>query len=140
MARQEKVFVMDGATVLAYGGKKPVLGAGVFVAAGAHVIGDLEIGAESSVWFNTVVRADCHWIRIGARTNIQDNSVVHVTAETGPTTVGSDVTIGHNAIIHGCTIEDLCLIGMGAIVMDHAVIGRGSLVAAGALVPPGKKY
>ena len=95
------------------------------------------MGAGSSVWFGSVIRGDVHWIRIGERTNIQDLSVLHVTTETAPLRVGSDVTVGHRAILHGCTVEDGCLIGMGAIVLDGARIGRGSLVAAGSVVSVG---
>ena len=91
------------------------------------------------IWFGSIVRGDMHYIKIGDRTNIQDNSVIHVTAKTSPTDIGSGVTIGHGAIIHGCTIENNCMIGMGAIVMDNAVIGSGSLIGAGALIPPNMK-
>src|SRR5580765_2594320 len=120
-----------------YAGKKPVLGAGVFVAETAAVIGDVVIGAESSIWYGTVVRGDVMPIRIGARTSIQDNTVIHTTAGKYGTTIGDDCTIGHAAIIHACTVEDFCLIGMGAILLDGCRIGRGSLVGAGALVTPG---
>jgi len=126
--------------LIEYLGKKPLLGKNVFVAAGAWLIGDLTIGDESSIWFNAVVRADVHWIKIGSRTNIQDGTVVHVTNQKAPTAIGNNVTIGHGAIIHGCTIEDDCLIGMGATLLDGAVISKGSFVAAGSLVTPGKKF
>ena len=105
-----------------------------YVDASAQVIGDVEIGAESSVWMNAVIRGDVHRIRIGARSNIQDGTVVHVMRDTHATTIGSDVTIGHGAVIHGCTIDDRCLIGMGAILLNGARIGRDSIVAAGTLV------
>jgi carbonic anhydrase/acetyltransferase-like protein (isoleucine patch superfamily) len=118
-------------------GKQPRLGNGVFVAETAAVIGDVEIGDQSSVWYGTVIRGDVMPIRIGARTSLQDNTVIHVTASRYGTTIGSDCTIGHNAIIHACVVEDLCLIGMGSIILDGAKIGRGSLVGAGALVTPG---
>jgi carbonic anhydrase/acetyltransferase-like protein (isoleucine patch superfamily) len=108
-----------------------------FVDVSAQVIGDVHLGAESSVWMNAVVRGDVNAIRIGRRTNIQDLTLVHVMRETHPTTIGDDVTIGHSAVIHGCTIEDRCLIGMGAILLNGAHIGTGSIVAAGALVPEG---
>ena len=121
----------------AFAGKRPIVGRGVFLAESCAVIGDVVIGDESSVWYSTVVRGDVMPIRIGARTSIQDGTVVHVTSEAYGTTIGSDCTIGHNAIIHACTVEDLCLIGMGAILLDGARIGRGSLVGAGALVTPG---
>jgi carbonic anhydrase/acetyltransferase-like protein (isoleucine patch superfamily) len=123
--------------VLPYRDIFPTLAEDVFIAPGAWVIGDVSIGARSSIWFNTVVRGDMHYIRIGEDTNIQDNSTLHVTAERFPLEIGNRVTVGHRAIVHGCVVEDDCMIGMGAIVMDGARIGRGSLVAAGALVPPG---
>ena len=100
------------------------------------VIGDVTLGDEVNIWFGAVLRGDMHYIKIGNRTNIQDNSVVHVTTRISPTNIGSGVTVGHSAIIHGCTIEDDCLIGMGAILMDDAIIGEGSLIGAGALIPP----
>ena len=115
----------------------PTLGRDVFVADGARVIGDVELGDEASVWFGAVVRGDYMPIRVGARTNIQDNAVLHITAGDAATTLGDDVTIGHAAIIHGCTIESRCLIGMGSIVLDGAVVGEESFVAAGSLVTPG---
>ncbi len=126
--------------VLKYDGKTPDFDSTVFVAPGAFVIGDVTIGKESSVWFNVVIRGDIHYVRIGKRTNIQDNSVIHVTSHTGPVNIGDEVTIGHGAILHGCTIEDRCLIGMGAIILDGAVIEKNCIVAAGALVPPGKRF
>jgi carbonic anhydrase/acetyltransferase-like protein (isoleucine patch superfamily) len=120
-----------------FGGKRPQLGKGVFLAETCAVIGDVEIGEESSIWYSTVVRGDVMPIRIGARTSIQDNTVIHVTSDFSGTTIGNDCTIGHSAIIHACTVEDLCLIGMGSILLDGVRIGRGSLVGAGALVTPG---
>jgi carbonic anhydrase/acetyltransferase-like protein (isoleucine patch superfamily) len=128
-----------GGLVLPYNGKWPKIGRDVFVAPNATVIGDVEIGDASSLWFNTLVRGDDHWIRIGARTNIQDGVIVHISKGTAPTTIGSDITIGHGAIVHGCVLEDKCLIGIGAIVLDGAVVETGSVVAAGALVAPGKR-
>lgn len=121
-------------------GKRPMVADGVFVAPGAAVIGDVTLGAGASVWFNAVLRGDMHWIRVGARTNVQDNAVVHVTSGHGPTTLGSDVTVGHSAVVHACTVEDLVLIGMGSVILDGAHISRESLVAAGTVVPPGKKF
>jgi len=120
-----------------FGGKRPVLGRGVFLAETCAVIGEVEIGDESSIWYGTVLRGDVMPIRIGARTSVQDGTVVHVTGGSFGTTIGSDCTIGHNAIVHACIVEDRCLIGMGAVVLDGARIGRGSLVGAGALVTPG---
>lgn len=128
---------MTPTSVLPFEGKTPKLHHGTFVAPGAQLVGDLEAGEDSSFWYNVVVRADVMPIRIGARVNVQDLSVIHVTSETHATTIGDDVTIGHRAIVHGCTVEDGCLIGMGAIVMDGAIIGRESLVGAGAIVTPG---
>jgi gamma-carbonic anhydrase len=125
------------ATIRSHRGKRPQLGAGVFLAETSAVIGDVMIGDESSIWYGTVVRGDVMPIRIGARTSVQDNTVVHVTSDFSGTDIGSDCTIGHAATIHACTVEDFCLIGMGAIILDGARIGRGSLVGAGALVTPG---
>jgi carbonic anhydrase/acetyltransferase-like protein (isoleucine patch superfamily) len=106
------------------------------VDASAQVIGTVELGEDASVWMNTVVRGDVNRIRIGARTNLQDNCVLHVTAR-HPTVLAEDVTVGHSVTLHGCTIERLCLVGIGAIVLNGAVVGEESIVAAGALVPEG---
>ncbi|MGE0396897.1 MAG: gamma carbonic anhydrase family protein [Kofleriaceae bacterium] len=125
------------ATVRGYGGIHPTIGEGVFLAETCAVIGDVVIGEQSSIWYSSVVRGDVMPIRIGARTSIQDNTVIHVTSERFGTTIGDDCTIGHSAIIHACVVEDACLIGMGAILLDGCRIGRGSLVGAGALVTPG---
>ena len=127
------------ATVRTFAGKTPQLGRGVFLAETSSVIGDVVIGDESSIWYSTVVRGDVMPIRIGARTSIQDNTVIHVTSDFSGTIIGSDCTVGHSAIIHACTVEDSCLIGMGSILLDGAVVGRGSLVGAGALVTPGTR-
>ena len=113
----------------------PSIAPSAFIDVSAQVIGDVHVGAESSVWMNVVVRGDVNYIRIGARTNIQDLTLVHVMRETHPTVIGDAVTIGHSAVIHGCTIEDRCLIGMGAILLNGCRIGTGSIVAAGTLVP-----
>ncbi len=126
--------------VKAFGDLVPKLGKGVFVAENATVIGDVEIGDDSSVWFGAILRGDVNYIKVGKCTSIQDGSVVHVTRETHPTVIGSYVTVGHGVKLHGCTIKDCCLIGIGAIILDGAVIGEGSIVAAGSLVPPGKKF
>jgi len=123
--------------ILPYEGKAPRLAPSVFIADGSAVTGDVEIGEDSSLWFGTVVRGDVNSIRIGARTNLQDQTVVHVTGGTHPTVVGDDVTVGHRAVLHGCTVHDRCLIGIGAIVLDGASIGPDAMVGAGALVPPG---
>ncbi len=105
-----------------------------YVAETAVIIGDVTLGSQSSVWHNVTIRGDVHRIVIGARSNVQDNSVVHVTHGSAPTHIGDDVTIGHGAIVHGCTIHDRVLVGMGAIVLDHADIGSDSIIGAGALV------
>jgi carbonic anhydrase/acetyltransferase-like protein (isoleucine patch superfamily) len=123
--------------ILAYDGKTPRVAASAYLAPGSVLTGDVEIGEESSVWFQTVIRGDVNHVRIGARTNIQDHSVVHVTSRTNPTIIGDEVTVGHRAVLHGCTIRDRCLVGIGAIVLDGAVVGPDAMVGAGALVPPG---
>ena len=116
--------------------KVPNLGKNIYVAETASVIGDVTLGDNVNIWFGAVVRGDMHFIRIDSRSNIQDNAVVHVTTAVSPTHIGSGVTVGHGAIIHGCTIEDNCMIGMGATIMDNALIGTCSLVGAGSLIPP----
>jgi carbonic anhydrase/acetyltransferase-like protein (isoleucine patch superfamily) len=119
--------------------KEPVFGRGVYIAPTATVIGDVQTGDDTSFWFGAVARGDVNWIRIGSGSNVQDNSVLHVTFEKHPLVIGDGVTIGHGVILHGCTIGDECLIGIGARVLDGAVIGSGSVVAAGAVVPEGAK-
>jgi len=126
-------------SVLSFDGKKPRLGQGVFVAENATIIGDVEVGNDCSIWFGTVLRGDVNHIRIGSRTNIQDNCVLHVTHERWPTIVAEEVTIGHGAIVHGCTVKRGALIGMGARVLDGAVVGECALVAAGAVVSEGMR-
>ena len=118
-----------------------------WVAPGASVIGDVKIGADCSIWFGVVIRGDVHKIRIGDRVSVQDLSMIHVThykkedkSDGSPTIIGNDVTIGHKVMLHGCTIEDACLIGMSATILDDAVIGKESIVGAGALVTKGKKF
>ncbi len=115
----------------------PIIAEDVFIAPGAAVIGDVVLAAGSSIWFNAVVRGDVYPIRIGARTNIQDGSVLHVTNDRHATTLEHDITVGHRAVIHGCFIEHHCLIGMGSVILDGARVGSYSMVGAGALVPPG---
>lgn len=110
----------------------------VFIAPSADLIGDVTIGKESSVWFNTTIRGDVNWIEIGNRTNVQDNTCIHVMNRTGPASIGNEVTIGHNAMVHGCTIHDRVIIGIQATVLDKAIIEPDVIVAAGCLVPPGK--
>jgi len=118
-------------------GVLPTLSSSVFVEESAQIIGNVQIGDDSSVWFNVVIRGDVNQIHIGKRTNIQDGTVIHVTNQTFPTIIGDDVTIGHNAILHGCEIGSCCLIGMGAIILDGCRVGEGSLVAAGSVLAPG---
>ena len=120
--------------ILPVHGIMPQIGANCFVADNATIVGDVILGSDCTVWFNAVIRGDVNSIRIGERTNIQDGAVLHCTYKRAATTLGSRVSIGHRAIVHGCTIEDEVLIGMGAIVMDHAVVGRGCIIAAGAVV------
>ncbi len=122
-----------------YGESEPRLGREVYVAPSASVIGDVELGDQSSVWFGAVLRGDVGILRVGARSNIQDLSVLHVTAGAEGTFVGDDVVIGHRALVHECRVEDLALIGMGCVLLDGCVIGRGSIVAAGAVVREGQK-
>ncbi len=114
--------------------KSPAYDDSNFIAPSAEVIGDVVLGKGASIWFNATVRGDVNWIRIGAATNVQDNVVIHVTKGKAPTRIGARVTVGHGAILHGCTVEDEVLIGMGAVVLDHAVVGTNSLVGARALV------
>ena len=109
----------------------------VFIADTALVIGDVEIGEDSSVWFGSVVRGDVNYIRIGARTNIQDMTMIHVSSKTHPTVLEDEITVGHRVTLHGCRVESRCLIGIGAILLDGVHVGRESLVAAGALLTPG---
>ncbi len=123
-------------TIYALQGVAPKLGRATFVAPNASVIGDVVLGDEASIWFGTVLRGDVFPIRVGARTNIQDNAVVHVTGGQAATSIGDDVTIGHMALIHGCTVGNRCLIGMGSALLDGAIIEDDCLVAAGSLVPP----
>lgn len=125
--------------VYPYNEVRPRLGKRVFVAPGATLVGDVEAGDDCSFWFHTVARGDVHRIRIGARTNIQDGSVLHVTQETHPLTIGEGVVVGHAAVVHGCTVEDGALIGIGARVLDGVVVERGAQIGAGAVVAPGHR-
>ena len=122
-----------------YKDKKPIIDSSALVVDSAHIIGDVEIGEESSVWFNAVVRGDVNYIRIGKRTNIQDGCVLHVARRTLPLIIGDEVTVGHNVTLHACTIGKRCLIGMGAVVMDGAEVGEESIIGAGSVVTQGTK-
>ena len=124
----DKTELRDSVTI-----KDPQIHKTAFIAPGAHVVGDVILRKDSSIWYNTVARADINQIIIGERSNVQDNSVIHLENDQG-VIIGNDVTIGHNAIIHGCTIEDGALIGMGAIIMNGVTIGKGAVVGAGAVV------
>lgn len=126
---------------------KPNISKSVFIASSADIIGNVEIGDDSSIWFQTVIRGDMHSIKIGKRTSVQDLSMIHIThykkpdkSDGSPTTIGDDVTIGHKVLLHGCEIQNACLIGMGAIILDDAIIQQQSIVGAGALVTKGKKF
>ena len=118
----------------------PKLGKNTFIAPTASIIGDVNIGEGSSIWFNVTIRGDVHYIKIGKQTNIQDNSILHVTKDRFPLVIGNKVTVGHGVILHGCTVEDNSLIGMGAIILDGAFIPEYSIVAAGSLVREGTEF
>jgi gamma-carbonic anhydrase len=120
-------------------GRSPKIDDSNFIAPSADIIGDVTLGHESSIWFNCTVRGDVNYIQIGDRSNVQDNCCIHVMNQTGPTIIGNEVTIGHGAMIHGCTIKDRVLIGINAVVLDKAVIEEDVIIAAGSLVPPGKR-
>lgn len=126
-------------TVIPFKDAMPKLAPDCFVAPSASVIGDVEIGAQSSIWFGAVVRGDVYYIRLGERVNIQDNSVIHVTTGRHATIIEDEVTVGHRVILHGCTVKKNALVGMGSIIMDRAEIGEGAIVGAGALVTEGMK-
>ncbi|HMS33490.1 MAG TPA: gamma carbonic anhydrase family protein [Ignavibacteria bacterium] len=120
--------------IIPFKDKFPVYDESVFIAANASVIGDVILGRETSVWFNAVIRGDVNFIRIGERTNIQDGSVLHVTHDKYSLHIGNDVTIGHNAVVHGCTIKDRVLIGMGSVLLDDSTVNSDCLIAAGSLI------
>ena len=126
-----------GAVIRPYEGRVPRIHLSAWLAPGSVVVGDVEIGEDCSIWYGAVIRGDVHHIRIGPRTNVQDLSVLHVTAGRYATEVGAEVTIGHRAVVHGCRVGDGALIGIGAIILDGAQIGEGALVGAGAVVTPG---
>lgn len=115
-------------------GKTPVIPEDCFIAENATLVGDIVMGKECSVWFNAVIRGDVHYIKMGNRVNVQDGAVIHATYLTSPTNIGDNVSIGHNAIVHGCTIHDNVLVGMGSIIMDDCIIESNSIIAAGAVV------
>ncbi|MBQ20606.1 MAG: gamma carbonic anhydrase family protein [Vicingaceae bacterium] len=117
--------------------KTPEFGANCFFAENATIIGDVVMGNECSVWYNAVIRGDVHYIRMGNRVNVQDGAVIHCTYKKHPTNIGNNVSIGHNALVHGCTVKDNVLIGMGAIVMDGVVVESNTIIAAGAVVTQG---
>lgn len=125
--------------IISIPGKAPQIHPSVLITEGAYVIGDVVIGAQSSVWFGSVVRGDCNYIRIGSRTNIQDNCVIHVTNDTFPTTLEDEITVGHSVTLHGCHIHSRVLVGIGAIVLDGVIVESDSMIAAGALVTPGTR-
>lgn len=122
------------ALILPVKGKQPTFGNNIYLAENCTVVGDVTTGTDCSIWFNAVVRGDVHFIKMGNKVNVQDGAIIHCTYQKAPTTIGNNVSIGHRAIVHGCTVHDNVLIGMGAIVMDHAVIGENSIIAAGAIV------
>ncbi len=122
-----------------YKGVTPQIAEDAFIAENAVIIGDVEVGEQSSIWYGVVLRGDVERIRIGKRSNVQDGTIVHVTEGKFGTYIGDDVLIGHNAVVHGCTLEDGAFVGMGAVVLDGAVVEGGAMVAAGALVAPGKR-
>jgi carbonic anhydrase/acetyltransferase-like protein (isoleucine patch superfamily) len=136
MQQSQSINKVESGQVHQFQGKNPEIHPSCFLAAGSHVIGDVVLEENVSVWFNVVIRGDVERIRIGKNSNIQDNVVIHVTHFKNPTQVGENVTVGHGAILHGCTVRDGALIGMNAVVLDRAVIGEGALVAAGAVVTP----
>jgi carbonic anhydrase/acetyltransferase-like protein (isoleucine patch superfamily) len=124
--------------ILEYRGKRPKIGVDVYIAPTAVIVGDVEIGDRSSIWFGTVIRGDMAPVRIGSETNVQDNCTVH-TDQGFPAVIGSRVSVGHNAVVHGCTVEDESLVGIGALVLSGSVVGRGAVVAAGSVVREGQR-
>ncbi len=130
---------MEEIKLFPYQDKFPKMGKNVFLAPGVKIAGEVEIGNDSSIWYNTVIRGDVNFVKIGNMTNVQDSSMLHVTNGKFPLIIGSRVTIGHSVVLHGCILNDLCLIGMGAIVLDGAIVEEKSMVAAGAVVIPGFK-
>lgn len=130
---------MNNTKTFPFLGKTPIVHGSVFIAPGAILIGDIEIGEDSNIWYNCVLRGDVNYIRVGKRVNIQDGTIVHVASFGPPTLIGDDVSIGHLALIHACDLQDRCFVGMKAVVMDGAVVESGAMVAAGALISPNKR-
>ena len=120
--------------IKAVNGKHPQIPQDCFIAENATIVGDVEIGSQCSIWFNAVIRGDVHFIKIGNKVNIQDGAIIHCTYQKHPTIIGNNVSVGHNAIVHGCKVHDNVLIGMGAIIMDNCIIESNAIVAAGAVV------
>ena len=118
-------------------GKSPEIGSDCFLAENAVIVGEVAMGDQCSIWYNAVLRGDVHFIKMGDRVNVQDGAVIHCTYEKSPTTIGNDVSIGHNAIVHGCTLKDKVLVGMGSIIMDDCVVHSNSIIAAGAVLTKG---
>lgn len=120
-------------------GKSPKIGSDCYIAENATIVGEVSMGDQCSIWFNAVLRGDVHYIKMGDKVNVQDGAVIHCTYQKSPTTIGNNVSIGHNAIVHGCTIHDNVLIGMGSIVMDDCIVESNSIIAAGAVVTKGTR-
>lgn len=137
LLREATHFAHNARMIRTFQGIRPTIPKSCFIEETAVVIGDVIMGEDCSVWFNAVIRGDVNYIRIGNRTNVQDLCMLHVTHDTHPLAIGNEVTIGHNVVLHGCTIRDRVLVGMGAIIMDGAVIGKDSVVGAGALIVEG---
>jgi carbonic anhydrase/acetyltransferase-like protein (isoleucine patch superfamily) len=125
------------ATILPVNGKEPQFGENCFIAPNATIVGEVNMGADCSIWFNAVIRGDVHYIKMGDKVNVQDGAIIHCTYQKHPTNIGNNVSIGHNAMVHGCTIHDNVLIGMGSIVMDACVVHSNAIIAAGAVVLEG---
>ena len=128
-----------GAHIISYRNVTPSFAPDVYVAPGASIIGDVQMAKQSSLWFNCVVRGDVNPVRIGARSNVQDGTIIHTATKDGPTLIGEDVVVGHQCMLHACILEDSCMVGMGAVIMDYAVVESGAWVAAGALITPNKR-
>lgn len=129
---------ITGPIIGPFGGKWPEIAPDAFIAPGAAVIGDVTVGAGANIWYSCVLRGDDNWIRLGAGSNVQDGSVIHVTLDRHPTDIGEGVTLGHGVRLHGCTLKDGCMVGIGAVVLDAAVVESGAILAAGGVLTPGK--